>query len=177
MKEEKTARTPGDAPGAPLMGGAWVESPEREFLEPPKEVDALARQVIDAAVEVHRHLGPGYAEVVYEKALVIEFGLRGIPFERQASFHVDYKGQDVGDGRLDLLVGRMLIVELKTVERFHDIHIAQALAYLKATGLHLALLVNFNVPVLKRGVKRVVMNRPRVQQELAPITALRTEKP
>jgi GxxExxY protein len=142
-----------------------VESPEREFREPPREVDVLARQVINAAVEVHRHLGPGYAEVLYEKALVIEFGLRGIPFERQASFRVDYKGQEVGDGRMDLLVGRMLIVELKAVERFHEVHISQALAYPKATGLSLALLINFNVPVLMRGVKRVVMNRSRMGEE------------
>jgi GxxExxY protein len=142
-EEETTARTPG-APGEEGLG------------EPPAEVDAVARRVLEAAVEVHRHLGPGYAESVYENALAIELDLRGIPFERQAMFRVDYKAQPVGEGRLDLLVERSLIVELKAVDRLSDVHLAQALAYLQATNRALALLINFNVPLLLRGVKRVV---------------------
>ncbi|MBK6464840.1 MAG: GxxExxY protein [Myxococcales bacterium] len=123
-------------------------------------VDDAARRAVEAAVEVHRHLGPGYGESVYENSLAIELGLRGVAFERQARFSVNYKGSDVGEGRMDLLVERLVVVELKVVERFTDVHVAQALSYLKATGLSLALLINFKVPVLLRGVKRVVLSDP-----------------
>lgn len=137
-----------------------LSKPEPEFQETPHEVNALARRVIDAAVEVHRHLGPGYAESVYENALVIELDLRGIAFQRQAGFSVAYKGHQVGEGRMDLFVERLLVVELKAVDRVTEIHVSQAISYLKATGLPLALLINFDVPVLMRGVRRVVLNRP-----------------
>lgn len=147
------------------MNGLGSAEHEPRFREIPPEVNDVARRVIEAAVEVHRHLGPGYAESVYENALTIELGLRGIPFERQACFRVDYKGHEVGEGRMDLLIKRILIVELKTVERFTDVHLAQAIAYLKATGHSLALLINFNVPVLMRGVKRVVLNHPPISEE------------
>jgi GxxExxY protein len=161
MHEKRNARTPGDSPGAPVFedGSGEPGAGKRRLREPPREVDLLARRVIDAAVEVHRHLGPGYAEALYEKALVIELGLRGLAFEQQASFRVDYKGQQIGEGRIDLLVERALVVELKAVERLNETHVAQALSYLKATDLDLALLINFNVPVLMYGVKRVVMSR------------------
>jgi GxxExxY protein len=76
-------------------------------------VNVVARRLIEAAVEVHRYLGPGYAESVYENALAVELGLRGIPFERQAGFRVDYKRRQVGEGRIDLLVEGVLVVELK----------------------------------------------------------------
>jgi GxxExxY protein len=130
------------------------------FLETPPEVNRLARRVIDAAVEVHRHLGPGYAESVYENALAMELAAREISFERQAGFTVEYKGQRVGEGRIDLLVEGTLVVELKAVEQLTEIHTSQAVSYLKATGLPLALLINFDVPLLMRGVKRVVRNQP-----------------
>jgi GxxExxY protein len=86
-------------------------------------------------------------------------------FQRQARFSVDYKGREVGEGRMDLLVERLLIVELKAVDRLNEVHVSQALSYLKATGLSLALFVNFNVPVLMRGVKRIVLNRPSTYEE------------
>jgi GxxExxY protein len=123
-------------------------------------VNILARRVLDAAIEVHRHLGPGYAESVYENALAIELGLRGLSYQRQAGFSVAYKGSQVGEGRTDLLVERLLIVELKAVDHLTEVHVAQAISYLKATGLPLALLVNFDVPVLMRGVRRVALNGP-----------------
>ena len=126
--------------------------------EPDREVDEWARRVIGAAIEVHRHLGPGYLESVYEEGLVVELMLRGIPFERQKPFAVDYKGSAIGQGRLDLLVGERLIVELKAVDALAPIHRAQVLSYLKAMGLHLGLLINFNVPVLQEGIKRVVLS-------------------
>jgi GxxExxY protein len=118
-------------------------------------VNEAARRVVNAAVEVHRHLGPGYPESVYQAALELELELRGVRFERRALFRIEYKGREVGTGRMDLLAERCVIVELKAVERFHEVHVAQALSYLKATGLPLALLINFKVPVLLRGVKRV----------------------
>jgi GxxExxY protein len=124
--------------------------------EPSAEIDALAHTVIGAAIEVHRVLGPGFLESVYEEALAVELRLRGIPFQRQAMLAVDYKGHPVGEGRLDLLVGGQLIVELKAVETLLPLHSAQLLSYLKTTGQPLGLLINFNVPVLKDGIRRIV---------------------
>ena len=120
-------------------------------------IEETANKVIGAAIEVHRHLGPGYLESVYEDALVVEFGLRDIPFTRQMVFALDYKGHKVGEGRIDFLVDECLVVELKAVEAFAPIHTAQAISYLKATKHRLALLINFNVPVLKDGIKRVAL--------------------
>lgn len=124
--------------------------------EPGPAQDQLAHAVIGAAIEVHRHLGPGFTEEVYEKALCIELGLRGIPFERQRAVAVDYKGHEVGAGRLDLLVGGCLVVELKSVAAVTEVDVAKVLSYLKATGSTLALLINFNVPMLKDGIRRLV---------------------
>lgn len=161
-EEKRTARAQGPAQGAQGIrdDAAVASTREPMFWETPPEVNDLARRVIEAAVEVHRHLGPGYAESVYENALAVELGLRGISFQRQAGFGVGYKGREVGEGRMDLLVERLLIVELKAVDRLTEVHVAQAISYLKATGLRLALLINFDVHVLMRGVKRVVWNPP-----------------
>ena len=120
-------------------------------------IEEASNKVIGAAIEVHRHLGPGYLESVYEEALAVEMTLRGIPFARQVVFALDYKGHKVGEGRMDFLVDGGLIVELKAVEALAPIHIAQAISYLKATKHRLALLINFNVPVLKDGIKRVAL--------------------
>ena len=103
-------------------------------IEPDGLVDAFARTVIGAAIEVHRHLGPGYLESVYEEALAIEFALRDLPFERQKPIAVDYKGHTVGQARVDFLVGNSLVVELKAIEILLPIHTAQMISYLKATG-------------------------------------------
>jgi GxxExxY protein len=128
------------------------------MVEPTKRVDRLAREVIGVAIEVHRHLGPGFLESVYEEALVIELVLRGIPFERQRPVPVSYKERNVGEGRIDLLVAEELLVELKAVGALAPIHRAQVISYLKAVGLHLGVLINFNVPVLKQGIKRIVLS-------------------
>jgi GxxExxY protein len=112
--------------------------------------------VVDSAIEVHRHLGPGYAENVYEDALCVEFQLRGISFARQFPIQLTYKGSAIGSGRLDLLVGKALIVELKTVEAVLPIHSAQVISYLKMTGLSLGLLLNFKTPLMKDGIRRIV---------------------
>lgn len=127
--------------------------------EPDSHVNKLSNMVIGAAIDVHRELGPGYLESVYEKALCHELTLRNIPHIQQAEIHIGYKGVEVGEGRIDLLVGNLLIVELKAVDELAPIHKAQVLSYLKATNLHLGLLINFNVPILRDGIQRIVLSR------------------
>lgn len=127
--------------------------------EPGSEVDELARRVIGALIEVHRKLGPGFLENVYEEAACIEFAKQGIPYERQVKVFVEYDGKVIGEGRIDLLVDKKLILELKAVDMLAPIHQAQILSYLRMTGLELGLLVNFNVPVLKYGIKRAVWTK------------------
>ncbi len=142
-------------------GRRWITSPpnlEHARSEPSADIDAIATDLLDAAIEVHRALGPGFLEAIYEEALCLELALRSIPFVRQSSVAVHYKGRIVGDARIDLLLADRLIVELKAIEQIAPIHVAQAMSYLKATGLPLALLVNFNAPVLLRGVRRVILS-------------------
>ncbi len=131
---------------------------ERHVIEPDAETDRLAQEVIGAAIEVHRVLGPGFLETMYEQALSVELGLREILFQCQVPVAVDYKGHSVGESRLDLLVGGKLVVELKAADQLAPIHTAQVMSYLKATGHRLGLLINFNVVRLKDGVKRVVLS-------------------
>ena len=123
------------------------------MIEPDPAVDALAK----AAIEVHSLLGAGFLESVYEQALAIELGLRGIPFQRQHPIALTYKNELVGEARLDFLIGGKLILELKAVDAIHPIHHAKVLNYLKATGLQLGLLMNFNVEQMKDGIKRIVL--------------------
>ena len=120
------------------------------------KVEDAANKVIGAAIEVHRNLGPGFLETVYEEAVCVELSLRNIAFARQIAFGVNYKGHPVGMSRLDL-VDQCLPVELKAVNGLAPVHIAQALSYLKVTKHRFALLINFNVAVLKDGIKRVVL--------------------
>ena len=127
-------------------------------VEPGQQLDGLAAKVLDAALEVHRRLGPGFLESVYEEALAVELGLRGIPYERQVPIAVKYKGYSVGEGRIDFVIDGALIVELKAVESLAAVHLAQVLSYLKASRRRLGLLITFNVPVLRRGVRRVVLS-------------------
>jgi GxxExxY protein len=120
-------------------------------------VEAAARAVIGAAIEVHRRLGPGHSERVYEEALRIELEFRQIQFEKQVRFNLEYRGQRVGTGRLDFLIDGCVVVELKAVEQVATVHFSQVLGYLRLTGHRLALLINFNVPRLVDGVRRVVL--------------------
>lgn len=129
-----------------------------DLPEPDAELDRLASDVIAAAIEVHRTLGPGFLESVYERSLCTQLALEGIPFRVQVPIAIDYKGHPVGEGRLDLLVADRLVVELKAVEALEPIHGAQLRSYLKASGRSLGLLINFNVPVLLRGVRRVILS-------------------
>lgn len=123
----------------------------------PSRTEVVATAVLGAAIEVHRTLGPGFLESTYEEALAAEMRLRGIPFVRQAVVEVGYKGSVVGVERLDFLVDRCLVVELKAIDQLAPIHVAQVVSYLKALDLHLGLLLNFNVRQLRAGMKRVIL--------------------
>ena len=141
------------------------------MLEPPLELNAVTSEVIGAALEVHRVLGPGFLESTYEEALAIEFELRGVSYERQKPISASYKGRNVGEGRADFLVERSVIVELKAAERVLPVHRAQVLSYLKTTGCRIGLLINFHEALLTNGIRRIVLTesiwqrRPRL---LAP---------
>jgi GxxExxY protein len=140
----------------------------RQAAKPPREVslrepdegsDILASMVLDAALEVHRNLGPAFLESVYENALCHELSLRGMPFERQVAVPVLYKNLLVGEGRADLIIGARLVVELKALPALGPVHLAQIISYLKAMGLTLGLLVNFGERHLRTGFRRVVLTR------------------
>jgi GxxExxY protein len=122
------------------------------------ERDPLTEAVIGAAIEVHRVLGPGLLESVYERCLSHELRLRGIEHERQMLLPVLYKGVPLdADLRLDIVIPGQLVLELKSVESLQPIHEAQLLTYLKLSGIRLGLLINFNVPLLKDGIKRRIL--------------------
>jgi GxxExxY protein len=126
-----------------------------EEEEPNALFNRITNDVIGAAIAVHRTLGPGYAESVYEKALEIEFRKRRIFFERQLEFPVLYDGVEVGKGRVDFLVEDTVIVELKAVESLAPIHTSQIISYLKASKKRLAIIINFNSRKLIDGIKRI----------------------
>ncbi len=126
--------------------------------EPDEELDSLAHKVIGAAIEVHRILGPGHLESIYEDALAIEFGLRGIPFERQKPLPVSYKGHKLHEGRVDFLIGGRLLVEIKAINTVPAVQKAIVIAYLRAANQSLALLINFNVTLLKQGIERIIFS-------------------
>jgi GxxExxY protein len=121
------------------------------------ETNQVTERIIGAAIDVHRELGPGLLESTYEACIVFELEKRGLAFERQLAIPVLYKGARVDCGyRIDLLVENCVIVELKCVEKLHPIHKAQMLSYLKSSGHKVGLILNFNVPVLVKGIERVV---------------------
>jgi GxxExxY protein len=126
-------------------------------IELDPELNAITQAVIGAAIEVHRTLGPGFLESVYQKALAIELRLRGIPASAQHRVELFYKGESVGEGFLDFLIDGKVIVELKAVETLAAIHTAQVISYLKATHHKVGVLLNFNVRILKDGVKRIAL--------------------
>ncbi|HEY7116600.1 MAG TPA: GxxExxY protein [Tepidisphaeraceae bacterium] len=132
------------------------EGEEIARWEADPELNALSNAVIGAALEMHKRLGPRLDKATYENALAIEFRLRDIPFDRQVWIDVVYKGEVVGRRRLDFLVGGRLIVEIKAVEELTGLHKAQVYTYLKLTGHQLGLLINFDVAILKDGIKRVI---------------------
>ena len=128
-----------------------------EFEPVPEEVEVVATAVIGAAIEVHRHLGPGFIERIYHEALCQELQLRGIPYERECAVVVNYKGVAITGQRMDLIVGRRLVVELKAASRLDPIHEAKLISYVRTIGLRLGLLLNFSCRTMKEGVKRIVV--------------------
>jgi GxxExxY protein len=122
------------------------------------EINQITETIIGAAIEVHRSLGPGLLESAYQACLAREMALRSLSFQQEMPLHLDYKGLQLDCGyRLDFLVEQSVIVELKTVEALQPIHEAQLLTYLKLAGVKIGLLINFNVPVLKNGIKRMAL--------------------
>ncbi|HVK10229.1 MAG TPA: GxxExxY protein [Gemmataceae bacterium] len=122
------------------------------------ERDPLTEAVIGAAIDVHRELGPGLLEDMYQQAMGIELGLRGIAFTVQEALQVSYKGIYLGKGKfMDIVVQDNLVLELKAVDTFVSVHQAQFLTYMKLRGTRKGLLINFNVPLLKDGIKRMVL--------------------
>ena len=121
------------------------------------DINELSSKIISAAIEVHKALGPGLLESAYEECLCYEFRLRDFGFERQKPLPIIYKGNKLDCGyRLDIVVENAIILELKSCEKIERIHMAQLLTYLKLSGLKLGLLLNFNVPLMREGIMRVV---------------------
>jgi GxxExxY protein len=122
------------------------------------DINYLTGEIIGAAIEVHKALGPGLLESAYEECLSREFGLRQLHFKRQQAIPVEYKGVKLDCGyRIDFLIEDLIILELKSVDSLQPIHEAQLLTYLKLTGFKVGLLINFNVPVLKQGIRRLII--------------------
>jgi GxxExxY protein len=130
----------------------------KEFVPVPEDVERVAKEIVDAAFKVHRTLGPGLLEGVYEVCLARELELRGLNVKRQVPVPVVYEGVKLDAGlRLDMLVAGLVVVEIKAVERHNPVFDAQLLSYLRLSGLRLGLLINFTVPVIKSGIKRIVV--------------------
>ena len=124
-----------------------------------KREDELSNKIIGLAIEVHRHLGPGLLESAYEECLCQELTLNGIVYERQKPLPIVYKGVKLDCGyRLDIVVKKLVIIELKAIEQIAPIHQAQLLTYLKLSNLKSGMIINFNVPMLKFGIKRIANN-------------------
>jgi len=119
--------------------------------------DELTEKIIGAAIEVHRELGPGLLESIYEEALCYEFELQGIKYQRQVPADVIYKGKVIKGQKIDLLVGDEVVVEIKSLSKMPEVALAQALSYLKATNLKRGLIVNFGEKRLIDGIKRVAL--------------------
>jgi GxxExxY protein len=134
--------------------GSAASATQREALT---RLSPLTETIIGCAIEVHRQLGPGLLEQTYEAALCIELQNAGLKFVRQPLFPVIYKGQTIGEYRLDLIVEDSVVVEVKSVERFDPIFESQVLTYLRVTSRKVGLLMNFNSRLLRDGIKRYVL--------------------
>ena len=121
------------------------------------DLNELTKKIIGCAIEVHRQLGPGLLESIYEKALCIELSLIGLKFENQKSIIVQYKNKRIGEFKIDILVENSIVLELKSVERFDPVFEAQLLSYMKLGNYKLGLLINFNSHLLKDGIKRIIL--------------------
>jgi len=131
-----------------------------EEMEPDPRLNRITNAIIGAAIEVHRMLGPGHVESAYEEAMAVEMEIRGIPFRRQVDVDLVYKGRRVGRGRLDFIIEEAVILDLKAVEQLVSVHSKQLISYLAITKLPLGLLINFNVPALRHGIRRIAGRPP-----------------
>jgi len=130
----------------------------KQHSDMPSEIERLSKEVVDCFFSVHKELGPGLLEKIYEDALCHEFDLRGLKFQRQMPVAVSYKGKKMPtDYRIDIIVDNTIIVELKAVDRVLPVHEAQILSYMKLTGSPLGLIANFNTTLMEDGIKRVVL--------------------
>jgi len=131
------------------------------FME---ELNKISEKIIAAAIEVHRHLGPGLLENVYEKALIIELMSQKLKFEHQKEIPINYKGSIIGNFRADIIVENSIVLELKSVDRHDPVFDAQLLSYLKLGDYELGLLINFNNRLLKDGINRIILTKNEPQR-------------
>ncbi|HEX2458670.1 MAG TPA: GxxExxY protein [Vicinamibacterales bacterium] len=128
------------------------------MFEPiPPETEVVASHIIGAGIEVHRTLGPGFLETIYQQALCLELAARGIGFERERAISVHYRGHAIPGQRVDLIVADAVLVELKATTRTDPMLEAKVISYLRTTGLRLGIVLNFNCQTLKEGIKRIVL--------------------
>lgn len=121
-----------------------------------RRFEELSAEVIGAALSVHKELGPGFLEAIYHAAMRVSLAHRAIPFDSELPVNIGFEGVVVGQARIDLIAGNQIVVELKAVREFREIHFAQLKSYLRATNLHIGLLFNFNAPTL--GIRRMVLD-------------------
>jgi len=136
-----------------MLSHKATENTETEL----KRINSISERVIGCAIEVHKQLGPGLLESVYESALCVELELAGLQFQQQVPLSVSYKGRVIGDLRLDLLVENLVVIEIKSVDRIEPVFEAQILSYLKLSGKRLGLLINFNNRLVKTGIQRFIL--------------------
>ena len=123
----------------------------------PPDLEDLVRQTIGCCIVVHRELGPGLLEKVYPRAIALELKSRNIPYSREKAIPIRYRDTLICQQRIDLFIDNRVVLEVKSVERLGPIHVAQVINYLRVTGARIGLLVNFNVPILKQGIRRIVL--------------------
>ena len=123
----------------------------------PEDIEELIQKTIGCCISVHRALGPGLLETIYSRAIAIELGAGGIAFERESAYPVTYRGELLYEQRLDFVIGGKVVVEVKSVEHLTTLHDAQLLSYMRVARLRAGLLMNFNVPVLRDGLRRRVL--------------------
>src|SRR5262245_5306536 len=128
----------------------------RHRSELPLAVERIVTETIGCAIEVHRHLGPGFRERIYERALCLELSSRGIAFECEKPIDVQYKRWMIPGQRIDLIVGSLVIVEIKAIPKVRALHRQQIVSYLRRTDLQVGLIVNFNTTLLKNGLHRII---------------------
>lgn len=142
---------------AALARSLGISLPGAGRSKVPMPADELSHAIVGAAIDVHRCLGPGLLESVYEKALMIELEHRGLKAQSQAPITLEYRGHSVGEFLADIVVESSVMLELKAVNKLNEVHVAQILSYLRATGLRLGLLLNFNCVMLCDGLRRIVL--------------------